>query len=91
MNDVADGEAFYTGVSATEEQEHRMRGAGLNLAAARLGLRLRGSQETVHACALAAGLPEIPGYYGYDFTARQFIRAPYPEAELAAFAKAHAS
>lgn len=31
-------------------------------------------KQRIHAMALAHGLPEVPGFYGYDGAAREFLK-----------------
>jgi hypothetical protein len=67
---------FYTGVQATEEQERAMRRSFGVPYIVVSQFATPCPEETVHACALACGLPEIRGFYGYDFTEHQFLRMP---------------
>lgn len=63
---------YYTGVKATEQQEHEMRNP---LPYMVIGNRVtESSAETIHGYAIGHGLPEIKGYYGYDFAEHEFIR-----------------
>lgn len=68
-------EFVYTGVAASSTEESLMQAASISGP-----LLPRSSQhETIHACALAHELPEIPGWYGYDFKQHEFIRMPFEE------------
>ena len=74
MNDLYD----YTGVGATDDEEKQMRARRpLPMLAARFGPRPE-PHELIHSFALAHGLPEVSGFYGYDFEERQFIKARKP-------------
>ena len=65
---------FYTGVVATPEEVTWMKGA-YNVPYIVVGGSVPASpEECVHACALKHGLPEIVGYYGFDFQLGEFIR-----------------
>ena len=68
-------EFYYTGVSATTEEEAAFRLASFDPLAARFGPSRRKSQlELIAEAAIAHGLPEGGGPYGYDFSRREFIR-----------------
>ena len=74
-------EYVYTGQAADAESEKRMR-AALATPMIQVGNALpQHPSATLHREALAAGLPEIPGTYGYDFKRHEFIRLP--DAQLA--------
>lgn len=69
----------YTKVSATPDEEqtfHSPTGPCTSLGALSNTVH---AYKVIHACALSHGLPEIPGYYGYDLEAHQFIRMPYEQ------------
>lgn len=72
-------EFVYTGVQATEEEEQEMRQPVIT--SGLFGFLGSGGgpgrYEKIHACALKHELPEIPGYYGYDFERHEFIRRPF--------------
>jgi hypothetical protein len=65
---------FYTEVKGTPEQEKFMREARNQPYMVVGGSVPPSFEECVHACAIRSGLPEIRGYYGYDFSAHEFIR-----------------
>lgn len=65
---------FYTGVVANDEQD--MESWRNTPVVVVCGTKLPSFEEVVHASAIRAGLPEIKGYYGYDFGEHQFIRLP---------------
>ena len=73
---IAENGFVYLGVAATEPEEKSMQ------AAFRVPLMVIGSylptspHEVVHACALRHGLPDIVGFYGYDFGKHEFVRMP---------------
>lgn len=65
-----------TGIYATDEQLEQMRsalkqpyllGSG--------GVEPLSPLQVSHNCALAAGLPEIQGYYGCDLKTKEFVTA----------------
>lgn len=67
---------FYTGKGVSEATEKWMLSTR-NLPFIVVGGSIPPSfEEVVHACAIEVGLPEIKGYYGYDFAAHEFIRLP---------------
>ncbi len=71
-----------TGIAATSAEETEIRRPTITTGL--FGpLPDPGQQETIHAAALRHGLPEIPGYYGYDFGSHQFIRMPFEQLESA--------
>ena len=71
---MKDARFFYTGKGADERTEKFMR-AAYGAPVMVVGGSLPPSfEETMHACALDAGLPEIRGFYGYDFAEHEFIR-----------------
>ena len=63
---------FYTGVRATESEEHDMLNPLPYMVIG--GSVTESSAEQIHRMALARGLPEIRGYYGYDFKEHEYIR-----------------
>lgn len=66
----------YTGVSATEDEEKSIRCAAISVSG-----HLKPNtnlNETIHGFALSHGLPEIQGYYGYDFKRHEFITLRWP-------------
>lgn len=67
-------EWVYTGVSATEEQEKRLRRPSISNGLFGFAVRQPSRHEEIHACALERGLPQIVGFYGYDFGRHEFIR-----------------
>lgn len=71
-------EFVYTGVAATADEESTMRAPVLVM---QFGPSCNAASQLlkIHCCALAHGLPEIPGWYGYDFKAHQFIRMPFEQ------------
>jgi hypothetical protein len=65
----------YTGVQATEMEEAQM----ANPPTAKpgelpFGMTLPSQAEVMHQVALAHGLPDIHGFYGYDFEEREFLK-----------------
>jgi hypothetical protein len=66
----------YTGVRASDEQERVMREA---FSVPLIGRNAGGGpppQKVVHDTALACGLPEIRGFYGYHFKRHEFVHEP---------------
>jgi hypothetical protein len=66
----------YTGVRASDEQERVMREA---FSVPLIGRNAGGGpppQKVVHDTALACGLPEIHGFYGYHFKRHEFVHEP---------------
>lgn len=67
---------YYTGIAASKEEERAMRDA-YKVPLMVIGNSVPPSpEEVMHACALGHGLPEIVGYYGYDYQRHEFIRLP---------------
>jgi len=68
---------FYTGVKASEEEEGQMR-AAYSVPYMIIGEYAPMSPaEVIHAVAVGKkGLPDIVGFYGYDFKEHEFIRMP---------------
>jgi hypothetical protein len=66
----------YTGVAATATEESTMRSPRLVMGFGPFS-PAPSYQARIHACALTHGLPEIPGFYGYDFERHEFIRMPF--------------
>lgn len=65
---------FYTGISATPSEERVMQEA-FRTPYIIIGNSLpTPPQQIVHQYAIQHDLPEIHGYYGYDFNEHQFIR-----------------
>ncbi len=62
-----------TGVYATPEEIEVMKGERA-LPVARIGGMWPSPERTMHAYAIAHGLPEIRGFYGCDFRDGEFIR-----------------
>lgn len=69
----------YTGVAATPEEETRLRQPIMTSGLFGFSSGGPSLESKIHACALTHGLPEIPGYYGYDFERHEFIRMPFEE------------
>lgn len=70
----------YTQVAATADEEKQMRQSAVTMTSGLFGPPSTSNpHEKIHACALSHGLPEIPGWYGYDFSAHQFIRMPFEQ------------
>jgi hypothetical protein len=65
-----------TGVRASDDEEKIMRDVYSTPLIAIGGRPPPAPWKTVHAMALTHELPEIPGHYGYDFEAHEFIRLP---------------
>lgn len=62
-----------TDVKATE-QEHESIMAAANMPAIMIGGSFpETAQQVAHRYALAHGLPEVTGYYGYNPTTREFL------------------
>lgn len=64
----------YTDVGATELEEQQMANPPEPLQM--MGYSTPTQAQIMHACALANGLPDIHGFYGYDFAEHEFIRLP---------------
>lgn len=63
-----------TGVFATAAQIERIKGA-MSAPLIMLHMGMPPSPlEIAHVCALEAGLPEIPGYYGCDLENGEFLK-----------------
>lgn len=79
---MAENEYVYTQVAATADEEMQMRQSAVNVTSSLFG-PMSGSnpREKIHAYALGHGLPEIPGWYGYDFERHEFIRMPFEQLE----------
>lgn len=61
----------YTGVRASELEEAQMANPPEPLTM--MGYRTPTQAEIMHQCALAHGLPDIYGFYGYDFEEHEFL------------------
>lgn len=68
----------YTGVAATAEEESTLREPVLVMSFGP-SCNALSQVEKIHSCALAHELPEIPGYYGYDFERHEFVRMPFEQ------------
>lgn len=64
----------YTGVRASELEEAQMANPPPMIVV--MGYVTPTQAEIMHQCALAHGLPDIHGHYGYDFAEHEFIRLP---------------
>jgi hypothetical protein len=71
---MKDQRFVYSGVSASELEEAQMANPPPFMIV--MGYATPTQAEIMHACALANGLPDIHGHYGYDFAEREFIRLP---------------
>lgn len=67
---------FYTDKGASAAEEKWMRSWHSTPLVVVHGEVLPSLEEIVHASAIKAGLPEIKGYYGYDFREHKYIRLP---------------
>jgi hypothetical protein len=71
---IHDNGYFYTGTRATDDEENHMKLA-FSVPLIVVGGSIPPSPgEIVHSVALRHGLPEIRGYYGYDFREHEFVR-----------------
>ena len=75
MISVIMGGMTRTGTFATQDQVAQMRAAMDTPYIIVGGVAPRSPQEVAHSCALAAGLPEIQGYYGCDLATGEFVCA----------------
>lgn len=73
MKDQQTEKWFCTGVLATPEEVETMQEA-YAIPLMVIADRIPRPEKTVHAIALAHGLPEIRGFYGCDFRDGEFIR-----------------
>lgn len=71
---MKDDRFVYTGVGASELEEQQMANPPAPLTV--MGYTTPTQAEIMHQCALANGLPDIHGHYGYDFAEREFIKLP---------------
>lgn len=78
MKDASTAGYVCTGVYATEAEALEIKNEQSMPFAKILG-SWPGPEKLIHRLALAHGLPEIPGYYGFDFRDREFIRVPDAE------------
>lgn len=75
-----DDRFVYTGVAASELEEQQMANPPPVMV---IGGSVTPTQaEIMHQCALANGLPDIHGFYGYDFEQREFIKLPQSMVKL---------
>ena len=66
----------YTDISATADEESQMRQAFQNPFIVIGRVLPTPPEEIVHKCALAHGLPELQGCWGYDFQKHKFACLP---------------
>jgi len=65
----------YTGISATELEEQQMQNPP-EFVSIVPAYQPPTQAEIMHSAALAHGLPDIHGFYGYDFEEHEFIKLP---------------